>query len=371
MKFGFILILLAFIGGNFYVFHRIWLLMPPSNVGRIILVSLATALVSSLFIYFIFGDVLPISLSSFFYRVGTSWLFIFLYLFILTLLKDLIRLLHIIPADSFSHYTKDNWAGLALAFGFITMLMVCGYLKYCWKVRVEAPVVTEKKMEKRESLRMVAISDLHLGYGIGKQELLKWIDLINAEKPDVVLIAGDLIDSSIRPLRSDSLEQCFKEIKAPLGIYMCLGNHDYMSGVNESVRFINDAGIHLLKDSYALVDSSFYIVGRNDRSSRNRKPLSELVSQLDKTKPIILLDHQPYNLEEAEANNIDLQISGHTHHGQVWPISLITDKLYEKSHGFLKKGNTSIYVSSGIGIWGGKFRIGTQSEYVVIDLKQR
>jgi predicted MPP superfamily phosphohydrolase len=97
--------------------------------------------------------------------------------------------------------------------------------------------------------------------------------------------------------------------------------------------------------------------------------LKQLTDPLDKTKPIIVLDHQPYNLEDAEAAGIDLQLSGHTHRGQIWPISCITDAMYEKSHGYLKKGNSHIYVSSGLGLWGGKFRIGTQSEYVVIDLK--
>jgi predicted MPP superfamily phosphohydrolase len=147
-----------------------------------------------------------------------------------------------------------------------------------------------------------------------------------------------------------------------------LGNHDYFGGLKNSLKFLDEAGIHVLRDSAVLIDSAFYIVGRDDRSNRQRKPIAALVDSLDKSKPIILLDHQPYNLEEAEAYGIDLQISGHTHQGQVWPISVITNMIYEDDHGFLKKGNANIYVSSGIGIWGGKFRIGTQSEYVVIDL---
>ncbi|MDR1809387.1 MAG: metallophosphoesterase [Prevotella sp.] len=368
--FGIILILIVFLGGNLYVFHRVWQLMPPSNTGRIILISLAVLLTLSLVASLAFGDSLPIPMASFFYKTGTAWFFIFLYLLILTLLKDLTRLLHIVPAESFTHYTKDNWAGLALAFAFITMLMVCGYLKYRWKVRVEKTLVTEKKMEKRQSLRIVAVSDLHLGYGIGRDELANWIDLINAENSDIVLIAGDIIDNSIRPLRHDSMEQCFRKIKAPLGVYACMGNHEYISGALESSRFIKDAGIHLLKDSTALLDSAFYVVGRDDRSNPRRKPLSDLLAQVDKSKPVILLDHQPLHLDEAAANGIDLQISGHTHHGQVWPLSLVTEQLYEIAHGWLEKGKTSICVTSGIGIWGGKFRIGTQSEYVVINLKQ-
>ena len=85
----------------------------------------------------------------------------------------------------------------------------------------------------------------------------------------------------------------------------------------------------------------------------------------------LLLDHQPYHLEEAEQNGIDFQFSGHTHHGQVWPVSWITDALYEKAYGSLQKGNTRYYISSGMGIWGGKFRIGTQSEYVVLTIEHK
>lgn len=130
-----------------------------------------------------------------------------------------------------------------------------------------------------------------------------------------------------------------------------------------------DANIKLLRDKTVLIDSLFYIVGRDDKTNPHRKNLDQLMTGVDKTKPVFLLDHQPYNLEEAEQNGVDFQFSGHTHRGQVWPISLITDAIYEDSYGSLKKGGTNIYVSSGIGIWGGKFRIGTQSEYVVITLK--
>jgi len=370
MKLGIIVVLIVFLLANFYVFQRIWVLMPPSRIGQILLIAFAAIAILSLFVFFIFGDNMSTGVASVFYTIGTSWIFIFLYFFILTVLKDLVRLSRLVPSDLFNHYTRDNWMGVCFAVGFITLLMVCGYLKYQWKVRVEVPVVTEKVMQKRDSLRIVAISDLHLGYTIGKSELLQWIDLINKENPDMVLIAGDIIDNSVRPLNEDNLAQYFKNIKAPLGVYACLGNHEYISGIKESTDFINRTGIRLLKDESVLVDSCVYVVGRDDRMNPGRKPLSELVSSLDKSRPIILLDHQPYNLEESEANGIDFQFSGHTHNGQVWPISLITKMLYEDSHGYIKKGNTNVYVSSGIGIWGGKFRIGTQSEYVVIDIKQ-
>lgn len=371
----FIVILLVYLLANVYVFYHIWIAMPANIVGRTVLISFAVIAVSSFFISFLAGNVLPIWLASFFYKIGTAWLFIMLYFFMVMAIKDIFgltnKLLHFMPADAITRYTKENWVGLGFMVGFIALLMLCGYLKYQWKVRVDLPIQIYKTIGDSTStrpLRIVAISDLHLGYGIGKKEFEGWVKTINAENPDIVLIAGDIIDNSVRPLNDGHFEEVFHKIKAKYGVYACLGNHEYISGIRESLDFIDKTSITLLRDTVAMVDSSFYVIGRDDRSNPNRKPLKELVANLDKTKPIIMLDHQPYELEEAEAYGIDFQFSGHTHQGQVWPISLITKSLYEDDHGFIKKGNANIYVSSGIGIWGGKFRIGTQSEYVVVDI---
>lgn len=369
----FIFIVLLFLGGNFYVFYRMWQAMPPSLIGRIVLIAIAAITLASLILTFAVGNSLPIGLAGVLYKMGTSWVFILLYFVIVLLVKDLIalanRFLHFMPSDALSRYTVDNWVGLGFMVGFIALLMICGYLKYTWKVRVEQPIAIEKPIGDRDSLTIVGISDLHLGYGIGADELQQWIRLINEENPDVVLIAGDMIDNSTRPLNERHINEYFKDIKAP--VYMCLGNHEYISGIESSLKFIDKTGVTLLRDSVALVDSTFYVVGRDDKMNPRRQSLSELTATLDKSKPIILLDHQPYDLEESELCGIDFQLSGHTHQGQVWPISMITKAIYEDDHGYIKKGNTNIYVSSGIGIWGGKFRIGTQSEYVVVKIKKK
>ena len=162
----------------------------------------------------------------------------------------------------------------------------------------------------------------------------------------------------------------FHRLKAP--VYACLGNHEYFSGEPQARQFYHDAGIRLLIDEAAVVDSSIVIIGRDDRSNRDRKSVHELMGDREQLTTmcrqspyIIVLDHQPYHLEHSEAAGVDFQLSGHTHRGQVWPISWITDAVYECSWGTYHRGHTQYYVSSGLGIWGGKFRIGTQSEYVV------
>ena len=217
---------------------------------------------------------------------------------------------------------------------------------------------------------MVMLSDLHLGYHNPRKELARWVDMVNAENPDFILIAGDIIDGSMRPLVEEKMAEEFHRFKAP--IYACLGNHEFYAGHPEAKQFYKDAGIHLLIDEATVIDSSIVIIGRDDRTNMRRKPIKDLKdslnSEISNLNYTIVLDHQPYNLDRAEAANIDFQLSGHTHRGQVWPISWITDHIYECSWGSHRRGNTQFYISSGIGIWGGKFRIGTQSEYVVVTL---
>ena len=159
----------------------------------------------------------------------------------------------------------------------------------------------------------------------------------------------------------------FRRLQAP--VYACLGNHEYFSGQPDAQQFYKDAGIHLLMDSIAVIDSTLVIIGRDDAMNMRRKPLADLAKTIDKSMFSIVLDHQPHHLEKAEKAGIDFQFSGHTHRGQVWPISWITDAIYECSWGSHQRGNTHYYVSSGIGIWGGMFLIGTQSEYVVLDVR--
>ena len=213
--------------------------------------------------------------------------------------------------------------------------------------------------------KVVMLSDLHLGYHNPRKELARWVDMINAEHPDFILIAGDVIDGSMRPLIEERMTEEFHRLEAP--VYACLGNHEFYAGHPEAKQFYQDAGINLLIDDATVIDSSIVVIGRDDRTNMRRKPIKDLMDHKDLYS--IVLDHQPYNLDRAEAAGVDFQLSGHTHRGQVWPISWITDHIYECSWGSHQRGNTQFYISSGIGIWGGKFRIGTQSEYVVATLR--
>ncbi|MDH6357525.1 metallophosphoesterase [Parabacteroides sp. PF5-9] len=360
-----VLMIIVFLGGNYYVFNRLWQMMPPTAIGRGALMAIFLFVFLSFFLVMLAGNYLPLHIASMMYKIGTSWFFFFLYLLMIFLTFDLIRITHLLPISKLMY---NNWIGFILIAVLLTGIFGYGYFNYLNKRRVEMSLSFNKEKESTKPLKVVAVSDLHLGYGIGKEEFEQWILLINNEDPDVVLIAGDLIDNSLKPLLEDDFAPLFRTIQSTYGVYAAVGNHEYISGAAESKQFLSQAGVHVLTDSAALIDDRLYIVGRDDQSNPARRSISELTASLDRSKPVILLDHQPHHLEEAEKNQIDLQISGHTHRGQLWPITWITDGLFEVSHGYKKKGHTHIYVSSGLGIWGGKYRIGSQSEYVVFNL---
>jgi hypothetical protein len=364
---GFFLLMLAIIlSTNFYVFYRFWHIIPAGSIARPLLMVFAVMIICSFFLGLLGGSFLPSAVTSFVYRIGTSWFFICLYFLMIFLLIDLLRLTNLVNLNKFLF---GNWITFGVLTGVVAIIMTWGYFRYINKERVELTITVDKNMETKKPLKIVAISDLHLGFSIGKKEFEQWVELINKENPDIVLIVGDIIDNYLKPVLEQDLASSFRKIKSKYGVYAAIGNHEYIRGnILETLDFLHDSKVTVLRDSAVLINDEFYIVGRDDRINPNRKTIKELTNSLDHSKPIILLDHQPFNLEEVEKNNIDLQISGHTHQGQIWPISWITNLIYEKSHGYLKKGNSHIYVSSGIGIWGGKFRIGTQSEYVVIYL---
>ncbi len=302
-------------------------------------------------------------------RVNTALspiLIIYLYSLLAFLIIDLGRLVRLIPKD----FMINSVTGSAAVFGTIAFLLTIGAVNYRYKHRETITITTEKQLEK--SLKIVMASDLHLGYNNSRKTLAKWVDMINAEHPDLVLFGGDIIDVSTDPLFRDNFAAEFLRLEAPA--YAVFGNHEFISGAGQSVKFYHDAGINLLCDSTAHV-KGISIIGRNDLYTNHmdapRRPLSELAQELSPETFTILLDHQPYHLEEAESAGIDFQFSGHTHRGQVWPVSIITDLMYEKSWGRHQRGSTIYYISSGLGIWGPKFRLGSRSEYLVVTLSSK
>lgn len=350
--------------GAAYGFWRIWNILPLPNLYKGIVVGILIILLCCCFVNFVvfYIDHWPMPLARASYEIGNSVLIILLYTVLLFLMLDIGRLAHLIPRN----FMVDSWKGTLTVIGILAGVFTYGYFNYMHKVRVPIKLSTSKTIESTK--KIVMVTDLHIGYHNNRKELATWIDKINAEKPDLILIGGDIIDRNIRPVLEENMADEFRRLTAP--VYACLGNHEYYSGKQDAEKFYQEANITLLIDQSVTVQG-INIIGRDDRINPHRKPVEALTKDLDMSRYTIMLDHQPYHLEQAEQAGIDFQLSGHTHYGQVWPINWIENAIYENAYGLLTKGNTQYYVTSGLGIWGGKFRIGTQSEYVVATLTRK
>jgi predicted MPP superfamily phosphohydrolase len=192
--------------------------------------------------------------------------------------------------------------------------------------------------------------------------------------PDVIFLLGDIVDGELGPVMRGDLLKYFKGPETKDGLYAITGNHEFIGGAKRTIPYIESKGIRVLKDEVVTLPGGIQLIGRLDRDSRRfygkeRLPLEELMKGIDHSRPIILLDHQPFHLAETEKYGIDLQLSGHTHNGQMWPLNYLTRRIYELSYGYMRKGNSQIIVSSGFGLWGPRIRSGSHSEVLLINIK--
>lgn len=403
MKYMFLGILAAYLAGNVYVFVHMWRSLHLfSPFFRWLCAPLFWFAALSLFIALFARDLpLPDSFFRITYNLGSVWMVFTLYMVIALLVVDLSGIFF----PLLRRYAVFSFAAAFLA---VVVLLLWGHVNYldpkverivldfssraasgdgaqlrdsasedAALLRDSATADVARSHDSGVPLRIVAVSDLHLGYATGKKALQKYVGKINSLHPDVVLIGGDLIDNTVKPLFVERMWEELGQLEAPGGIYMVPGNHEYISGIDSVIEFISRTPIVLLRDSVTALPEGVVIVGRDDRSNRGRKSLEMLKQEADAVADavsgnglvVILMDHQPYELSEKDSHGFDVQFSGHTHRGQVWPMSLLVDKMYPQSHGYRKWNNSHVVVSSGLSLWGPPFRIGTNSDLWVIDLK--
>lgn len=341
-----------------YVSWHVWRLLPFSTPVKVVVMLLMLAALACMVMQFK-SDSVPLGMATAMYEIGNSWLVIMFYLLMAFLLLDIGRLVHLVP----SAWLKGNAITSVVLTGLMLTTFIAGNIHYRNKQRQEINLTTDKALER--PIKIVMLSDLHAGFHNRRVEVSRWVDMINAEQADLILIAGDMVDGNVRPLQEQGTAEELRRLNAPT--FACVGNHEYITGLDKALDLLSMTDIRILRDDTVTVDG-VTIVGRDDRVNRHRKSVKQLLQGVDRNHYIIMLDHQPYQLEEAEQNGVDLQLSGHTHRGQVWPLNWVTRAMYECDYGQYQRGKTDYYVSSGMGIWGGKFRIGTDSEYVVITI---
>ncbi len=363
---------------NYYIFIREWEAGGFQSTWRTIYV--AAFLIFSL--SFIAGRMLErvtLSwLSSTLVLLGSFWLAAMVYFLLFAFAIDIIRLLNfIIPFfPSFLTVNPERTKEITSFVVIVVVLVIVlgGYIN-ARTPRIKTLVLTIPKNGRgMKSLNIAVASDIHLGTIVCKSKLERIVERINSLNPDLVLLPGDVVDEDIGPVIRNNLGETLRKIQSKYGVLAITGNHEYIGGVEPACRYLVEHGIIMLRDAWVKIGDGLYIVGREDISIRGftgktRKPLPELMADVDKSYPIIMMDHQPFRLEEAEINGVDLQLSGHTHHGQLWPFNFITKKVYELSWGYKKRGNTHYYVSCGVGTWGPPIRTGNRPEIVNIKLQ--
>ncbi len=364
--------------GNYYIFIRGYQAIPKGSAARPYYVALFLFLALA----YIAGRFLErgtiCAASGFLIWTGSFWLGMMLYLLLGALFFDCIRLsqflFHWYPESLTANYERAKQIAAGIVVAISVLLILAGYINALVPLVRNLEIDIPKRAGNLQSLRIALVSDIHLGTIISNSRLNRMIAGINALDPDIVLMAGDIVDEDLAPVIENNLGEMLRSIRSRYGIYAVTGNHEYIGGVEEAYAYLVDHRITMLRDTAVKIADSFYIVGREDRSIKQftggiRKTLPSIMADVDTNLPVILMDHQPYNLSDAGKCGADLQLSGHTHHGQMWPFNYITRAIYEISRGYRQIGPTHYYVSNGFGTWGPPVRIGNRPEIVQITLK--
>lgn len=377
-SFYFVIAFFLFIYGfiNYYIGSRLWQLLfsPIPHVPAAVYWIVFWGWSLSYLLGRVGEKFLPARASAKLEVVGAYWLAFMYYALLVLLLFDGVRafnkLVHVLP---------QTWFVSPVA-GALIFVLVAGTVVYgAWNARHPEvrryEVNIAKKAGELKSLHVVAVSDIHLGTIMHEPQLKQMVEMINALKPDVILFAGDVIDENVERVLEKEMEASFRRLTAPYGVYAVMGNHEYIGGhAEEAAKYLEGAAIQVLRDRWLKVADSFYVIGRDESSKarftgERRLDLQEVLKGVDKSLPLILLDHVPSGLEEPEAQGIDLQFSGHTHRGQLFPNQWITGRIFEQDWGYLRKGNFQIIVSSGFGTWGPPIRVGNKPEIVDVTIR--
>jgi hypothetical protein len=374
----FLLIALSIYGlANFYIGRRgAQALASEPGARRVFLVLFVVMAVS-----FPLGRILATHvrgpLSAALSWVGMFHMAVMLYGLMAVIAVDLVRLVNafvpFLPKGLISNARTGPVVFIA-ATGAVVLTIVAG----AWNATRLRTIDLDLRLPRHggavDRMTVVLASDLHLGALVGPSRLEKVVGRINALSPDVVLLAGDVVDESVTPEIEARLGAIMRLLRPRLGVFAVPGNHEFFSGLEQNLACLRSCGVTVLEDQAARVGDAFLLVGRRDPSSlkqgERRLSIPGILNAagLDRDLPVVVLDHQPVHLEEAQTAGAALQLSGHTHDGQVFPFGLINGLIYELNWGYRRRGGTQFYVTSGAGTWGPPVRIGSRAEVVRIRL---
>jgi predicted MPP superfamily phosphohydrolase len=361
----FSLVLLLFLALNLYIgWHGVLMLSTFS-------LSISPVLYWTLFWLLAFsyplGRLIPGPVGRFLKVIGSYYLAIFELSLLLFLLNDILTVIF-----RFCDVPQTTYQPALSVTILLTLLLLLFWGSWnAWRpIKRTYHITIDKESPSKQSLRIAMVSDLHLGNIVGNHHLRKLVQRVNDMQPDLILLVGDVLDDVIEPFLRNRMADTLQQLRAPLGVYAVLGNHEYIGrNIDQYVAAMKEIGIPVLRDETVLLQNGLYLVGRKDKMAervdpQGRMSVKELLSSLDRQRPIIVMDHQPAQLNQALQAGADLLLSGHTHRGQIAPNHLITRRLFELDWGYLHKEQMHVVVSSGFGTWGPPIRLGSRCEYI-------
>lgn len=324
-------------------------------------------------------------------RISTYWIGIMLYSLLYVVLFDLLRL---IAKHTKLKNTLLFSRGSVISIGSVVVACAVATCLYgifnARNIKVnEYSVTVNKSCGSDKHLKAVLVADLHMGYAIGVDHITNMVEKINQQDADIVIIAGDIFDNSYDGMDDpEGIKAQLRSIKSKYGVYAVYGNHDIDEKIlmgftfdwggkqlhsEKMTNFMKECNIKLINDESVLINDEFYLVGRRDSDKPGtedgtRAEISELTKDLDKTKPIFVLSHEPDELQKTADAGADIDFSGHTHDGQLFPGNLTIGLFWENPCGMIKKDNMYSIVTSGVGVYGTFMRVGTDAEICSVDI---
>ena len=328
------------------------------------------------------------------FKIGAYWLGISLYLILYVALIDLLRWIY---SKVFKDKYNDFYARLICTLLIIVLTgatSIYGIINAKIVRTTEYEITINKDGGNFKEMTIAMFGDPQFGYNIGEYHLKQAVDIINKNDVDIVCVVGDIFDNQYSAIKHpDKLIELFNQIKSKYGMYAVLGNHDVEEPIlcgftfndddienklasKEMLDFIKKSGMVLLYDENVIINDSVNLYGRADQERPNlgnitRKESGDIFKEVDTTKPLFVLDHEPREYDELEKAGVDLMMAGHTHDGQLWPTKIATDIIWENAYGLWVKNAFHAITTSGLGLFGPNMRVGTIAEVCIIHVKFR
>jgi predicted MPP superfamily phosphohydrolase len=363
------IITLAYIIPNIYVFLRIWKLFI--NRGYRVYYTLIYLLIASIYP---FSNQFNEADQGFFPAVitkaGNYILPFYLYLFLFILSFDIFLLLNrFFKIFSVEKMNSNRFKKTSLSILIIlsVAIVIAGIINFRTIRISEYQIEIPRKSSGIDHLKIAFAADFHLNAGTDVHFVERFVKSIREINPDLLLFGGDIVEGDREDENMSASENLLRDIKTRYGTFAVLGNHEYYGGQDKG-NFFDKAGIRVLCDTIMVIDSSFNLGGRYDIHFKGRKSINDLMKLSEESLPVILVDHRPTEIDQVSRTAADVQLSGHTHNGQLFPINLITNKIYPLSWGYMKRAETHFFVTSGIQLWGPPVRTTGKSEIMVVNI---